>query len=1091
MKLYEDAVTVNPTDDKQQTKSSSTNALETYIQDIVKHQDIRKFIKNISKPKNTSGKASDGFNLTSDIYVPFRNESGKPSKALLYISGELSKITDDIEDTLRKYASENEKYKDFINANLSTALANPDSVTKQTRDNDNSIKEPDHYYNIGKALVYRSAKFVSKLADSSTKIDQNTFNQLMIDAFNDSENESFLYQFTTIDQKIRVDAAKQTVKQVEHNGKPISDGDEQLGIKPKEDESYYTELLNTYLTESSDNNDVKIPRHVREFSQNAKILMKQVDKVAAQWPRQFKTWVDKYNAKFEQGVADGQKDMRATKDGTAEKKLKDPLTGKEVNGRKAWGTGGPNAFIRDHEYINTLCKGIKNDNQVTIFNLGPKMILGIFDGIEHGGKILQGFKDEFGEAFKSIKQAFKKKDSYKEFNKEIDKDLDNKQYGNANATAQASAVVQFTQLLSLLQNGPIGTVDLENKTFTTAMSNDQTSIEVAMQNLLAAMDKYTETAKRFEENKDVKVNAQQTDAVIKQSDGKSKEKPEEKKSNDSEPDDEEPIMGASYKPTLRNFILTEEDKPKDEKKKESDDTAPAKPTPTEEANSMLKQLSLIKDNFDQTVNVNRLKEVQEALEKFKGSDGDVVRNDKGEKSDFTNLNKIIELYKLLASNDLKFNLDVVSLKDFLDGLKNDLDDFKEIPACENLAVKISENDTKWPAMEAKGELKKTVSGGSRAAELSKKIKEHQDSLIKSKIDTINKYAQECTNDSWLEGYKKTVASLDEAVNMLRKELEDVYGKVPDWFDKYFNQFKTKNYLTKLYMLMSCMTNMRAQLDKMANDNQGEPDSEEGDSSGGETKDNDTAPAENASYKPKMLVRSIYLNEEDKNPQNTASGKNNPTQQNNGSEQWRTKGGKQEAVKHSIKEVLERLAKIDLHNAFLPADPNADVYVKNDPANFTTLQREFALRSTGLSIASPKDGNGISAIMRHILSTVKNQGQKNNDILAKHGCSKLAAIFGEDADQHTDRKDEDLFVLIAAAWGCANCLKTNLSEVEQLLDTKREDSESSQESNGQNGQTDGQNEGGNNANAPQQDASYQYPNVSADSFLNEIYKYIRG
>lgn len=1090
--------------------SSQTNDIDSYINDIVKSKNLEKFVKDIQRPKY-SGKKPTGF-FINNIFVQMIGDNGKPTKIFANISQKLrNTFGNNLKDQLQKLAPKNERARDFI-VSLASMIANPDNTLSKGRNNDtNQVVSPQHYADIGESLVYRSSEFVSKLADSKTKVDKNVFNQLMIDAFNSTsdsgENENFLMQFTDIDQKMRLDAAKKTVEQVETNGTQESDAEQQIGENPNKEENYYINLQNSLHTSLLLEDDVKVPRSVSEFSQNAKEAAKQVDAVEKAWPRQFKHWYDQYQAKFEEGVKKGQDAMRASKDGTAEKEVVDPLTNKKLKGRKAWGTGGPNAFIRDHEYLNKLCTDIKNDKPVTIFNLGPQMILGIFDMIEHGGKILQGIKDDFGEAFKDIKKLLKSGSS-KDFDDQIDKLIEEEQYGAAEATAQSSAVVQFSQLLYLLQNGPIGTVDLSNKTFSTAMNNSQTSIEIAMQNLLAAMDKYSDTEKRFEENKDVKINDSQTDSQI---GGKSEEKPTEKDQSSEQDDDEE--MDDSYKPMLKNFILTEEDNSDSDEsqgdavKKDDEDESATGITHEDQADQTLNDMALIKQNFDDVVDKNRLKEVKEALEKFKGEEGDVIRDKDGNASDFTNLDKIIDLYRLLIEDDLKFNLDSASLKDFLDGLKKYLDDFKEIPAIENLAVKIADTDTKWPAMNTTGKLEKKTSGGTRAAELSKKIKEHQDSLVKSKIATLNSYAKDCKDDSWLNGYEKTTASLDDAVTTLRKELETVYKTLPNWFDKYFNEFKTKNYLTKLYMLMACMTGFRQQLDKMKNDEDSEsnqPDSED-DSQEPDSDGKIAPPSKPESVIPKTLLRSLYIAENDQQQDGQVqAGNNDPTQEKHNQEKFR-EGGKQEPVKHNITELFNRLEKIDLNSAVLSTDPNADMYVKNDPKNFTDLQRKFALGNTGLSIAAPGKGNGIAAIIRHILEEQKNQGKKNIEILKKNNCTKLAAFFsGEGASQHTDRKDQDLFVLLAAAWGCAYCLKKNLSNAEQNLDTKREDSPDNQ--SGQNGENqDSQNQSSgdqgakntgnqqNNSNnqGSQENASVKYPDVSPDSFLNEIYKYIRG
>lgn len=1115
-------------DDAKEKKSSTSNTgngnLDSYINNIINNKNWKQFIIDIAKPSNTGGKASDGFYIKK-IYVPFRNSiTGKPSEEFLSIAKKIKSACGDIKKTLSQYSSKNSKYQSFIDTNLIPALENPQSVTKSNnqKGNSNDIVSPSHYAKIGEALVYRSSEFVSKLADSKTKINQGTFNQLLIDAFNGKsdggagENENFLMQFTDIDQKMRLDAAKQTVYQVEHNGSEKSDGDEQLGEKPNEDESYYSNLQQLINTSALLNEGLEVPRKVSDFSQDAKTAIKQTELVEKTWPRQFKTWYDKYQASFEEGVQKGQKAVRATKDGTAEKEVEDPLTGKKLKGRKAWGTGGPNAWIRDHEYINKLCGDIKNQKPTTIFNLGPKLILGIFDMIEHGGKILQGIKDDFGEAFKSIKKALRS-GSTKEFNKQIDQLIEEQQYGAAEATAQASAVVQFSQLLHLLQNGPIGTVDLENKTFTTAMSNSQTSIEVAMQNLLAAMDKYTETEKRFEENKDVKINANETDSVVKGSNDSSSSSTSKKESDNDKEEDEE--IDDSYKPTFKHFFLIEsDDNDESEGEKTSnslsdeDDESDTGITHAEQADKTLTDLELVKKNFDETVNKSRLKEVLETLEKFKGEEGDVIRDKEGNQSDFTNLDKIIELYKLLSEDDLKFNLNAASLKDFLDGLKKYLDNFKEIPAIENLAVNISENDTKWPAMDTKGQLAKETSGGSRAAELSKKIEQQQNDLIKSKIATLTNYARNCKNDTWLEGYNKTVKDLDEAVNILRSELENVYEKVPDWFDKYFQEFQNKNYTSKLYMLMACMTNIRTQLDNMSDEAEKNlPDAEE-------------------SVKPKVLVRSLYLNENENQQQQNAIKDNTPAnvdpKSGKGTTDTKNKNFSTDEKPHSVAVLIQKAGSLKLGEYLLPEKWNDPLYTSNNPQDFTQkTQRLLSNEEVGLSIDKGASGNGMVSIVRNLLNEQNSFGKYCISVVKKAGCSKLAEMVTHVGDGSSNTANRDLLVTYAACCAIANALNNGIdskyNECKELSNkpigkngpdkgrvfasekfdelSKGGEGEQNQDEQPQNGNTKqgnnseqgGQPAKNNNQNGTIVKQSVQYPDVSPDSFLNEIYKYIRG
>lgn len=1108
-------------DDESSTDNGSSSQLTAYMDNIVKNKNWKQFVLDIKKPSNTGGKASEGFYI-KDIYIPFRNiNNGKPSEAFILVANKLKNGCTNIQKTLSQYSSKNTKYQSFIDTNLLPALENPQSIAKDVSKGTNGSKDvvsTEYYRRIGEALVYRSSEFISKLADSKTKVDSHIFNQLMVDAFNgkdsSGENENFLMQFTDIDQKMRVDAAKQVVYQVEHNGDQKSDGEQKFGSSA-EDESYYTDLQQiinngglTFLNES-----VNVPRKMSDFSQNIKELMEQVKAVEQTWPRQFKSWFDKYQSSFEEGVKEGQDAIRDTKN----KEVKDPLTGKKLSGRKAWGTGGPNAFIRDHEYIDKLCQGIKGQ-KTTIFNLGPKMILGIFDMLEHGGKILQGIKDEFGEAFKDIKKLLRSGSS-KEFNDQIDQLIKDGEFGAAEATAEACAVVQFTQLLNLLQNGPIGTVDLTNKTFTTAMSNDQTSIEVAVQNLLASLDKYTETEKRFEENKDVKINDAQTDSVIGGKSGK-KEKPKQDSDNNDKEEDEE--IDDSYKPTLKNFILHENDGSSDDESHgesaggdDADDESQTGITHSEQANQTLNDYELVKKNFDDTVDKKRLKEVMEALQKFKGEEGDVVRNKEGEKSDFTDLDKIINLYKLLSEDDLKFNMDAASLKDFLDGIKKYIEDFKEIPAIENLAVKISENDTKWPAMETTGKLEKKTSSGQRATQLASKIESQQNTLMDSHIKDLVHFAKTAKNDTWLKEYEARIKSLDGAVKALTKELESVYGtgKLPKWYYSYFQMFQSKHYLLKLYMLMSCMAVMRNQLKKYADEEPKGPDEEgdEGGSSDSETVANpEQSNVKGDSYKPKTLVRSLYLNETEEQQANQSANGNTPktetpngevnrgdvpTKDTHGQADWKVDPTKLEPIKHSINQLGKSIESVNFNTDMLPTDINAEYYNAKNPQEMNSNIQSFAGRApSGLSIDKGDNGNGIVSITRNLLQIkFSTNGAKNYDICKKFNGTEMANKFTTSDDKNRD--NSDLYLYFAAAHCVWFILNGNVDKVFKDADTKLRKGKREADEIAKNGQTEGgetaEPAGGNNGNGKGVEDSVIYPDVSPDSFLNEIYKYIRG
>lgn len=1032
---------------------------QTNITSIIEQKDWEKLL-NYIEPVN-KGSSIKGFNVNGD-YIPFKNASGGVSEKFKTFAKLIRTVCgNNVEKHLTGYVKklQNVKVKSFVQQTLLPALVDPESVAN--KNNQTHVPNPDYYRNIAIALVYRSSAFISKMADTKTEINPKIFGQLMIDAFNNSDGgnnkENFLLSFTNIDQKMSIDAAKKTVEQTRDNG----DAEEQLG-EESENENYYSELQNylDFLFENDGN--ISIPRSIQDFSDKLPITLKQVDAVKHAWPKQYKYWYDKYETAFDEGLKSAQDDVRDMK----KKELVDPLTKKKLPGRRTLGSGGPNAWLNDFKETHPTCgkwiDDIKNDKW-TIFNMGPKLLFKIFDAIEQGGKFIQSFCDGIADGIKDIKKAFRSTNSIKDFEKQIDKYIEENDFGAGLAVAKASAVVQFSDLLNLLQNGPIGTVNLKNKTFTTAMSNSQTSIEVAVQNCLASLDKYTDTEKRFEENKDVKINSQQTDTIV--SSEKTDNNKQPTNSANFENDDEE--MDDNYKPTLKSFIISESDDESAGEKVSDDNHANDDESSTDisqeaSENKMLSELEMIKQVFDDTIDKTRLKEVHDTLQSFKGDDGEVIRNSNDEKSNFTDLDKIIELYKLLANDDLKFNLDAASLKDFLTGIKNYLDDFKEIPKIENLGIKLSDKGQKLPAMDTTGELEVKITGEEKAKELADNIQKIQDKLINDHIAKLNSFAKECTNDDWLNSYENKIGTLNQYGTELRNIVTKTYTKTPKWFDEYFGQFKTKNYMTKLYMLMSCMTSMRNQLDSMGKD-ANKDDSEENEDI-----------SESLIKKPTTLLRSLYIQESDE--QQVNDGNNNPTQPAHNQEKFR-EGGKQEAVAHSINELWNRIQKIDLNSALLSTKWNADEYVKNDPENFNALSRKFAQNSTGLQITHVDTGNGIASIIRHVLDTSHDYGKKNIELLKSKKCTKLASFFsGNGASENTKRNDSDLFILFAAAHGCAKAL-VNAESTEKDVDTKRLGKEQKEQQP--------------NETKPKEDASYQYPNVSKDSFLNEIYKYIRG
>lgn len=734
-------------------------------------------LNSITKPSNSNGGKLVSFNVNGSLFRTRDDATNKPTSALIDISNKIKQKTNgEIKSTLYKAAEHisNQNQKDFIANKVIPVFDDPNIVKNRT---DNSDKHQDliptaYYRDVGEALVYRSVKFTSMLANAKTEINQNVLAQLMVDAFNTgnkaSEEENFLVQFTNINEKIRLDAAKQTVHGVNKSGDSNTKITDSFIIPD------YDVSLN--LFESG----IEAPSKVTEFDKhNVKNCAAQVKAVEEKWPRQFKYWYDKYNAAFEDGVQKGQKNVRE-KD---KKSFKDPLTDKDLGDLRKLGAAGPNAFFNDNPHLKKLKDDIKGQ-KLTIFNLGPRMVFKLFDMMEAGHDMLKTFKDSMADSIKNIKEGLTRSTNKKDFQIEIDKYIKNEEYGAANATAKAMTVVGFTQLLSLLQNGPIAEVDLDNKKFKTAMNNSQTSIEVAIQNVLSELDIYTDTNKRYESNREVAVYKNNHDGET------------ETKSESTSP------KALPFTNSLSYFILENDDPDETDddngNSQESDSNSDDSNNENEEFTNedqeaaMLKNFELIKNNYDSIANPNRLKQIKEFLEKLQESNNN------------EQLKHIIDLYDLLASGDLKFKMESASLQDFLNGIKSYLDNFKQVDPIE-IEIKIPEGTTKWPAMKVSGTAKKADTQENTNAAFVNQLSELQKSFTEEHIKKLNSFANEISVD-WIKKYKAKIADADNYFNKYLEILkENIADKIPDWIKEYQQSYGGKTYLTKLFMIQSALT----------------------------------------------------------------------------------------------------------------------------------------------------------------------------------------------------------------------------------------------------------------------------------------------
>ena len=659
------------------------------------------------------------------------------------------------------------------------------------------------------------------------------------------------------------------------------------------------------------------------------------------------------------------------------------------------------------------------------------MVLGLCKGLSEGGKLLQTIKDNFAEGFKEIKSAFKSNGSTKDYEAQVQKAVEDGNYGEAVAAQSVVVTADCSQLLTLMENGPIGTVDFDNNTFSTANSNSQSSLEVAVQNLIGQLSKYSDVYDKYSENKDVKINKEATDTVV--SDTK------EKKKEDTE---EEEMEEESAKPKYRPFtqFLNEADEDDESSSDgEANDESDTGETQEDQLNASLEQMSAIKDIFEENVDIPRLKEIQKVLKSF--IEGGNLENNNG---GINSLKDIINLYDIMIKDDLKFDVNSESIKQFVDGLRA-LNEVKEIPVIENQAIHISEDIKTFPAMEHVGTFKKKISSEENAAKLAASIKATFTDAIMKEVEGLNNFARSCSNDSWFNEYNAKNEKLNELKNILTTELEKVYGagKINDWYYDAVEELDNLNYLPKLYKLIAIGSCIASQLENQSGDEIEE------------SVENIEIEPLKPKKKPGSVYRSLYENDEpnDQEPEQQDDNGENPF----------------EVVKHNIPTLEERLSSVDFRN-ILPPDKNNKVYQVENVEQFNQYMRSFANNAKkGLDIVHGTNGNGIVPIARNIVSQDNDAGEMMRDHLNKSNCKKICVMFNEGTDKNRDHSD--LYAYYATAWAILKHSKEVFNKQEQKADTKARE--------------------GLNRESNKIEDSYQFPGVSPDSLINEIYKYIRG
>lgn len=431
--------------------------------------------------KGTGGKS---ISYTADV------GSNQPSDDFARI---ISKIKDghqnwkkEIEEVINLVKNSNQQQ--YIKAYFIPKVENPGArltITGNLR-SDNRVADEDDYEKFGKAMVFYAGKCVSKMTDADTKIGSDKFKLIMQGCFgaapgNNGEEDSFLMQFKDLESKLKIDTAKNVIKSIHTAGTKDIEG---INF---EDESYYSGisyLVTNRLFESDENNEnnsfIACPKTIDEFSKNISIALRQSKAIAEKYPKQYKLWYEKLRAAFDRGVEEYQ---RIERDSDT-KEIVNPITGeKEHRHGKAWGAGGPNAFIRGNPDLQKIVDKIKQGTPGCegvhgwdIFNCGPKLILTIFDALEHGGKIYQKLCDDLSIGMRQIKRSLGTTKP-EDFDKLIKKYASENEHARAMEVSISGVLCSLANLYKILANGKIGQLNLETKTFNSENSNNETIIQ--------------------------------------------------------------------------------------------------------------------------------------------------------------------------------------------------------------------------------------------------------------------------------------------------------------------------------------------------------------------------------------------------------------------------------------------------------------------------------------------------------------------------------------------------------------------------------------------------------------------------------------
>lgn len=590
-------------DEQQPNQNNTENKLKVYktYEEAIKNEDLIVFMQRIRQ-----GATGGTFNIlnigskegdvkvikfkcenritSSDKFRDFRNtfinKYGKDTW-LNVVQSNANKITANYNNKESKHWLFDVFCALIANDGLELTPSGKIANNKTIRESDRSTfgTEQD-YKKLGQAMVFYSAKFLSKAANEETDIgDPKKFAYIMQGVFgeassgNTNENDSFLndgnllMKLGGIKAKMQIDAAKAVIysktKGNYNNDQGYRRADESFNYKDYLDEVRMTlKLITESEVDDSENkkhNAVNskygTPVTLADFSNKADIALEQAMAVRSAHPKEFDIEYEKLKASFDEGLEDYQTKLR-DKDTVAKGELENPITGKiEKIGHSGFGTGGPNGFIRKNPKLQKLCDDIKNQDW-NVFNIGPKLLLKFFDALETGGEILQKFCDDMAKSWKGLKDLMAKLDP-KAIQRETDKLIKDNDKTGAMEYNISCSMLATCGIYKFLSNPHITVYTTQHAVSTMDESDKHVAEPLLKKNaakyieiLNGSFDQSVEEYLKWKEMAD-----KRNENVRKRNKDKEKDKKQDK-----------PAENASYKPSFRSLVslLNEDDTPEAE-----------------------------------------------------------------------------------------------------------------------------------------------------------------------------------------------------------------------------------------------------------------------------------------------------------------------------------------------------------------------------------------------------------------------------------------------------------------------------------------------------------------------------------------------